>query len=427
MARSPARALGPGPSSPPTPTSGRYCPRAGSPAAPRGAQRFAASRADAVGPRGAAHCPAAASAMISAKPLPAPPPPPQAAAAMFSFLLPGPAAAASGSAPLPGFKRPEPRGTSSCCNCYRCAGDCESPPRRASAPASWKSLSPRRCRRLFRLPHGAKAAAILVRPSIAARGATQAAAAGAARWPHHLKRQERGREPRCGGGLGRRREAGAELPRWRERRERRRRNAGRAADGPGLPRAPCTHCRASAGRRVRRRALCSSSAPLGDSEGAWSPRPASARPPAARPASRGAGAAAASACRAASCGRRAPPPPPPPASCPARRERTVGEAPEPRRCLASSSGRNGKASGDGPRFARRGQPPAPEPPWGASAERTDGRRPGGAATPSPRRRRPPAPSPAPPRCKESTTRRGARSPVAVRYCAAALSSSQREL
>lgn len=31
-------------------------------------------------------------------------------------------------APLPGFKRPKPRGTSSCCNCYRCAGACESPP-----------------------------------------------------------------------------------------------------------------------------------------------------------------------------------------------------------------------------------------------------------------------------------------------------------
>lgn len=91
----------------------------------------------------------------------------------------------------------------------------------------------------------------MVRSSIAARGATQAAAAGAARWPHHLKRQERSREPRSSGGLGRRREAGAELPRWRERRERRRRNAGRAGDGPGLPRAPCTHRRASAGRCVR--------------------------------------------------------------------------------------------------------------------------------------------------------------------------------
>ncbi|CAD7688611.1 unnamed protein product [Nyctereutes procyonoides] len=311
MARSPARALGPGPSSPPTPTSGRYCPRAGSPAAPRGARS--------------------------------------------ASQPPGPM---RGSAPLPGFKRPKPRGTSSCCNCYGCAGDCESPPRRASAPASWKSLSPRRCRRLFRLPHGAKAAAILVRPSIAARGATQAAAAGAARWPHHLKRQERGREPRCGGGLGRRREAGAELPRWRERREWRRRNAGRAADGPGLPRAPCTHCRASAGRRVRRRALCSSSAPLGDSEGAWSPRPAGLGAPVGR-------APGVSGCGGrrglgeSGCGRRAPPPPPPPAPCPARRERTVGEAPEPRRCQASSSGRNGKASGDGPRFARRGQPPAP--------------------------------------------------------------------
>lgn len=72
------------------------------------------------------------------------------------------------------------------------------------------------------------------------------------------------------------------MPRWRERRERRRRNAGRAGDGPGLPRAPCTHRRASAGRCVRRRVLCSSSAPLGDSKGAWSPPPTSARLPAAR-------------------------------------------------------------------------------------------------------------------------------------------------
>lgn len=121
------------------------------------------------------------------------------------------------------------------------------------AERSWLSAVPflRRCRRLFRLPHRAKAAAILVHPSIAARGATQAAAAGAARWPHHLKRQERGQEPRCVEGLGSRREEGAELPRWRERRVRRRRNAGRAGDGPGLPRAPCTHRRMSAGRCVR--------------------------------------------------------------------------------------------------------------------------------------------------------------------------------
>ena len=73
------------------------------------------------------------------------------------------------------------------------------------------------------------------------------------------------------------------MPRWRERRERRRRNAGRAGDGPGLPRAPCTHRRASAGRCVRRRALCSSSAPLGDSKGAWNSPPASARLPAVCP------------------------------------------------------------------------------------------------------------------------------------------------
>lgn len=109
-------------------------------------------------------------------------------------------------------------------------------PGRRSAPGCWKSLSLLHCHRLFRLPHRAKAAAILARPSKAARGATQAAAAGAASRPHHLKRQERGREPRCGGGLGRRQKAGAELPRWRERRERRRRDAGRASDGPGLPR-----------------------------------------------------------------------------------------------------------------------------------------------------------------------------------------------
>lgn len=95
-----------------------------------------------------------------------------------------------------------------------------------------------------------------------ARGATQAAAAGAARWPHHLKRQERSCESRGGGGLRWRWEAGSGLPRWRERREQRRRNAGRAGDEPGLPRAPRTHRRASAGRVCVRRALCSSSAPL---------------------------------------------------------------------------------------------------------------------------------------------------------------------
>lgn len=126
MARSRARPLGPGLSSPPTPQ--RYCPSPASPAAPkRGAQRFTASRPDAVGTRSAGHCPAPASAMISAKQLPAPPPPPQAAAAMFSFLIPGPATAASGSAPLLCFKRPKPRGVCSSCNCYHCAGDCESP------------------------------------------------------------------------------------------------------------------------------------------------------------------------------------------------------------------------------------------------------------------------------------------------------------
>lgn len=55
--------------------------------------------------------------------------------------------------------------------------------------------------------------------------------------PHHLKRQQRDREPYCGGGFRRRREAGAELPRWRERRERRRRDADCAGDSPRLPRA----------------------------------------------------------------------------------------------------------------------------------------------------------------------------------------------
>lgn len=51
----------------------------------------------------------------------------------------------------------------------------------AQRPRLWEISFLRRCHRLFRLPHRAKAAAILVRPSIAARGATQAAAAGAAR------------------------------------------------------------------------------------------------------------------------------------------------------------------------------------------------------------------------------------------------------
>ncbi|XP_070214314.1 uncharacterized protein [Bos mutus] len=82
--------------------------RPGEPCRPnRGAQRFAASRPAALGTRGAGHCPAPASAMISAKPLPAPPPPPQAAAAMFSFLIPGPATAAGLCAPLVCFKCPK--------------------------------------------------------------------------------------------------------------------------------------------------------------------------------------------------------------------------------------------------------------------------------------------------------------------------------
>lgn len=121
----------PGPSSGPRPflasDSSALLSRPGEPGRPdRGAQRFAASRPDAVGTRGAGHCPAPTSAMIAAKPLPAPPPPPQAAAAMFSFLISGPATAASGSAPLPCFKCPQPRGACSCCNCYHCAGDYES-------------------------------------------------------------------------------------------------------------------------------------------------------------------------------------------------------------------------------------------------------------------------------------------------------------
>lgn len=107
-----------------------------------------------------------------------------------------------------------------------CGGRPPALPGRPSASGCWKPRSLRR-RRLFRLPHRAKAAAILVRPSKAARGATRAAAAGAARWPHHLKRQERaGRAPRRGGGLGGWRAAGG-----RERRQRRRWDSGRAGDG----------------------------------------------------------------------------------------------------------------------------------------------------------------------------------------------------
>lgn len=47
------------------------------------------------------------------------------------------------------------------------------------------------------------------------------------------------------------------MPRWRERRVRRRRNAGRTGDGPGLPLAPGAHCRTRARRCVRpSRAVC---------------------------------------------------------------------------------------------------------------------------------------------------------------------------
>ncbi|XP_006155862.1 uncharacterized protein LOC102468758 [Tupaia chinensis] len=185
--------------------------------------------------------------MVSTKLLPAPPPPPQAPPAMFSFLVPSPATAAGGSAPLPLLRVSGADWRLLLQQLLHCPGDCEGS-QCPSARAYWKSLSLPQCRRLFRLPHGAKAAAILVRPSRAARGATQAVAAGAARWPHHLKRQERGREPRSGGGLGRRREAGAELPRWRERR---RRDAGAPVTATGSPALPCTYRRASAGRRVR--------------------------------------------------------------------------------------------------------------------------------------------------------------------------------
>lgn len=204
----------------------------------RGTRRCGASCPAAVGTQGSGHCPAPASAMISAKLLPAPPPPPQAAAAAAIFSLP---------CTWPCFRAQWPRSAPPASNVRgrralalvataNTARETPNAPGRRSAPGCWKSLSPLHCHRLFRLPHRAKAAAILARPSTAARGATQAAAAGAASRPHHLKRQERGREPRCGGGLGRRRKAGAELPRWRERREPRRRDAGRAGDGPGLPR-----------------------------------------------------------------------------------------------------------------------------------------------------------------------------------------------
>lgn len=105
--------------------------RPGEAGRPEGAaQRFAASRPAALGTRGAVHCPAPASAMISVKLLPAPPPPPpppQAAAAMFSFLIPGPATAAGDCAPLPCFKCPKPTGGWSRCSCHHYAGDSESP------------------------------------------------------------------------------------------------------------------------------------------------------------------------------------------------------------------------------------------------------------------------------------------------------------
>lgn len=135
----------PGPNSGPPPRlasgASALLSRPGEPGRPEwGAQRSAASRPAAVGTRVAGHCPAPASAMISAKPLPAPPPPPQAAAAMFSFLIPGPATVAGGSPPLPCFKCPTPTGACSCCSGYHCAGDAKSP-QAPSARGYGQSLS----------------------------------------------------------------------------------------------------------------------------------------------------------------------------------------------------------------------------------------------------------------------------------------------
>lgn len=178
----PGRAVGRRLSSPPGPR--RYCPAPASPAVPRGggAQRFAASRPAAVQTGGAGHCPAPAPTMMSN----------QAASRAAT------AAASSGRRrhvflpytwPCHRSRRlrsalrlqvshadrrlPQPQ-------LLPLRGRLREPPGAERPRLSEISFLRRRCRRLFRLPHGAKAAAILVRPSIAARGATQAAAAGAA-------------------------------------------------------------------------------------------------------------------------------------------------------------------------------------------------------------------------------------------------------
>lgn len=251
MARSRARTLDP----PPFLASGASAllSRPREPGRPEwGAQRFAATRPAAVGARDAGHCPAAAAAaMISAEPLPAPtpPPPPQAAAAaMFSFLVPGPATAASGAPPLPSFKCPALPGACSRCGRCPCAGDSQAPrsPALAAAgnpfpsplPPPLPSSSQSQSRRHLGSPLNS-----------GARGHPGSSCRGGPLVPP-FKETETSPGPQCAESRGPWRLTSAEVPRWRERRRRKRRGAGRTGDGAGLPRVPRTHCRASAGWRV---------------------------------------------------------------------------------------------------------------------------------------------------------------------------------
>lgn len=212
-----------------------------------GRAALAASRPAALGTWGAGHCPAPASAMISAKPLPRRrrllKPPPPCFPSLYLALPPQPEVVparllqmseADGlqvplqPLPLRGRLRelPSTRALLATGSPYPPA-----PP----PPPPLPSSSPSQSRRHLGSPLNSGARA------------TQAAVAGAARWPHHLKRQERSCESRSGGRPRMEVEAGPGC-----------RGGGSAGSGGGgtlvapvTSRAPSrsrTHRRASAGR-----------------------------------------------------------------------------------------------------------------------------------------------------------------------------------
>lgn len=208
--------------------------------------------------------------MIPAEQLPAPPPPLQAAAAaaMFSFLVPGPATAASGFAPLP-LPRLSRAGA------HLLLVQLLPLPGRLRTPSATEA--PLAAGSRFPLAAAAASSVFLTEPKRPPSWLTpQKRCAGPPRQqlqgrPAAPPFKETGARPAASLRRRPRTEAGAELPRWRERRRQRRRDAGRAGDGPGLPRASlhAQSCERGAALRPSRSVFVISPAPSW--QGAWSP------------------------------------------------------------------------------------------------------------------------------------------------------------